>query len=128
MSPVIFKIFLFILPILAIVMTFVTSNTPVVDNIEIVKNISSFASLMSAILAAVIGLVTASSAEKEVKSGRKSRLGKACYIILVLAITCFVVSTIALQYAEMRSFSIGLSSSLIIGTLIVLAGIMIDSE
>lgn len=123
MKPLFFKIFLLQIPIVTYLGSVLLEKQKFVQNIEVIKNISSFSAITTSILIGLFGLLVVSSPQKGVEQGRNKRLQQSCISLMLLSLMCFIISTISLEIVKFRPFSISICLSLLISTLLILLGI-----
>lgn len=123
MKPIFFYGFLLQIPIVIYFSAILLEDQKFIQNLDIIKNISSFAALTTSILIGLLGLLVVSKPKVGVEKGRHKRLSLSCISLVLLSLICFAVTTLSIELVPIRPFSISTCISLLISTLLVLLGI-----
>lgn len=124
MSPPFFRVFIFLILLTVITLSFTLNNYEFINNYDILKNIASFSAIITGVISGIIGIVITFNKAVEIEAGRKSKIAFACFILLFMGLSCFIFSTLSLHYKSIRPFSIGLCGSLLVGTIMIVLGLM----
>jgi len=123
MKPLFFYFFLIQIPLVTYLGSVFLGQQKFVQNIEIIKNISSFSALITSILIGLLGLLVVSAPKLGVQHGRNKRLRQSCISLVLLSLICFIISTLSIEIITIRPYSISTCLSLLISTLLILYGI-----
>ena len=86
-----------------------------VRDIEFIKALSSFTSLLSAILILVgSNIATVDTSSSAILRVRTSRLKVCTFVLLILAVAAFAISALALPFASLRVWAVSTCATLLI--------------
>jgi len=120
--------FLVSILIVSIITFSIASHNAILHNIEIIKGILSFCSLMTAVAVALVGFTSTSIKSLGVHGGRMLRATYSCLVLVILGILGSVVCLLSLHYCNLRIFAFVSAAACAIGTLNLVIGLALESN
>jgi len=127
MTPFYLRITIYVTLAAGVATFILLGNEDLINNIEVIKSISTFFSMMSAIAVALTGLSFSANRGDSIHKARMLRAGLSCLALVFICIINYILAALSIHYVSIRIYTFCLTVSFCIATLLVVVRVALQS-
>ena len=126
MGKTYFTINIILMCVAAVIVAVTVKNGDIVNNLDILKSVSAYCSMMVAVFSAISGFTFSASKQSGIEGGRMAKAFYACILLVIVGMLGFLLSVLALEYSSLRPFAYGIAMAISAGTINIIVGLAIE--